>query len=52
VARAYDESLAHAAVTSDPVRILVRLNAGDASGWMWTSDLTRDYIDINAHYRS
>jgi glutamate N-acetyltransferase / amino-acid N-acetyltransferase len=52
VARAYDESLAHAAVTSDPVRILVRLGSGPASGWMWTSDLTRDYIDINAHYRS
>jgi glutamate N-acetyltransferase/amino-acid N-acetyltransferase len=51
-ARAYDESLAHAAVTSDPVRIRVGLNAGAASGWMWTSDLTRDYIDINAHYRS
>lgn len=51
-ARAYDESLAHAAVTSDPVRILVRLNAGTASGWIWTCDLTRDYIDINAHYRS
>jgi glutamate N-acetyltransferase/amino-acid N-acetyltransferase len=51
-ARAYDERLAHAAVTADPVRILVRLNAGSAAGWMWTCDLTRDYIDINAHYRS
>lgn len=51
-ARAYEESLAHAAVTADPVRILVRLNAGEATGWMWTCDLTRDYIDINAHYRS
>jgi glutamate N-acetyltransferase/amino-acid N-acetyltransferase len=51
-ARAYDESLAHAAVTADPVRILVRLHAGSAAGWMWTCDLTRDYIDINAHYRS
>ena len=52
VAREYEESLAHAAVTSDPVRIVVRLNAGSSSGWMWTCDLTRDYIDINAHYRS
>jgi glutamate N-acetyltransferase / amino-acid N-acetyltransferase len=51
-ARAYDESLAHAAAIADPVRILVRLNAGAAVGWMWTCDLTRDYIDINAHYRS
>jgi len=51
-ARAYDEALAHAAVKADPVRILVRLNAGPAAGWMWTCDLTRGYVDINAHYRS
>jgi glutamate N-acetyltransferase/amino-acid N-acetyltransferase len=51
-ARAYDEARAHAAMTADPVRILVRLDAGSAAGWMWTSDLTRGYVDINAHYRS
>lgn len=51
-ARDYDESAAHAAVTADPVRIVVRLNAGTASGWMWTCDLSRGYVDINAHYRS
>jgi glutamate N-acetyltransferase/amino-acid N-acetyltransferase len=51
-ARAYEESLAHRAVTEDPVRIRVDLHAGKASGWMWTCDLTRAYVDINAHYRS
>jgi glutamate N-acetyltransferase/amino-acid N-acetyltransferase len=51
-ARAYDEAVAHAAVTSDPVRIRVHLHAGDAVGWMWTCDLSRAYVDINAHYRS
>jgi glutamate N-acetyltransferase/amino-acid N-acetyltransferase len=51
-ARAYDESDAHRAVTQDPVRIRVDLHAGKASGWMWTCDLTRAYVDINAHYRS
>ena len=51
-ARAYEESLAHRAVTEDPVRIRVDLHAGKASGWIWTCDLTRAYVDINAHYRS
>jgi glutamate N-acetyltransferase / amino-acid N-acetyltransferase len=51
-ARAYDEARAHQAVTADPVRIRVDLNAGDAVGWMWTCDISRAYVDINAHYRS
>jgi glutamate N-acetyltransferase/amino-acid N-acetyltransferase len=48
----YDESLAHKAVTQDPVRIRIVLNQGTAAGSIWTCDLTRDYVDINAHYRS
>jgi glutamate N-acetyltransferase/amino-acid N-acetyltransferase len=51
-ARPYAEADAHHAVTEDPVLIRIDLNAGGARGWIWTSDLTRDYIDINAHYRS
>jgi glutamate N-acetyltransferase / amino-acid N-acetyltransferase len=51
-ARPYDEDDAHRAVIEDPVRIRIDLHAGPASGWMWTSDLTRGYVDINAHYRS
>lgn len=51
-ARTYDEAVAHAAVTADPVLIRVNLNAGDAVGWMWTCDISRAYVDINAHYRS
>jgi glutamate N-acetyltransferase / amino-acid N-acetyltransferase len=51
-ARAYDEALAAAAMKEDPVRLRVRLRGGSASSWMWTSDLTRGYVDINAHYRS
>lgn len=51
-ARTYDEAVAHAAVTSDPVLIRVNLNAGTAVGWMWTCDISRAYVDINAHYRS
>jgi glutamate N-acetyltransferase/amino-acid N-acetyltransferase len=50
--RGYDESAAAAAMREDPVRLRVRLGEGDASGWMWTSDLSHGYVDINAHYRS
>jgi glutamate N-acetyltransferase/amino-acid N-acetyltransferase len=51
-ARAYDEGEAHRAVTEDPVQIRIDLHAGQASGWIWSCDLTRAYVDINAHYRS
>jgi glutamate N-acetyltransferase/amino-acid N-acetyltransferase len=51
-ARDYDEKTAAAAMQEDPVRLRVRLGEGDASGWMWTSDLSRGYVDVNAHYRS
>jgi N-acetylglutamate synthase/N-acetylornithine aminotransferase len=36
----------------DPVRVRIRLAEGEASGWIWTSDLSHGYVDINAHYRS
>ena len=48
----YEEKTAAAAMQEDPVRLRVRLGEGQASGWMWTSDLSRGYVDINAHYRS
>jgi glutamate N-acetyltransferase/amino-acid N-acetyltransferase len=51
-ARPYDEDEAHRAVTEDPVLIRIDLQAGGASGWIWTCDLSRGYVDINAHYRS
>jgi glutamate N-acetyltransferase/amino-acid N-acetyltransferase len=51
-ARAYDEEDAHRAVLEDPVRIRVDLHSGRAASWMWTCDLSRAYVDINAHYRS
>ncbi len=27
-------------------------SAGEATGWMLTSDLSHRYVDINAHYRT
>jgi glutamate N-acetyltransferase/amino-acid N-acetyltransferase len=51
-AREYEEKTAAAAMREDPVRLRIRLGEGNASGWMWTSDLSQRYVDINAHYRS
>ncbi len=51
-ARAYEEKVAAAAMHEDPVRFRIRLGEGSASSWMWTSDFSRGYVDINAHYRS
>jgi glutamate N-acetyltransferase/amino-acid N-acetyltransferase len=51
-ARPYDEAQARAALLEDPVRIRIRLGEGDAGGWIWTTDLSHRYVDINAHYRS
>ena len=51
-ARAYDEEAAHQAFLADPVRIRIALGEGRATGWMWTCDFSRAYVDINAHYRS
>jgi glutamate N-acetyltransferase/amino-acid N-acetyltransferase len=52
VAREYEEARAAKAICEDPARIRIHLGQGDASGWMWTSDLTHSYIEINAHYRT
>jgi len=51
-ARAYDEALAHAAITADPALIRIRVGDGPGRGHMWTCDFSRGYVDINAHYRS
>jgi glutamate N-acetyltransferase / amino-acid N-acetyltransferase len=51
-ARDYDEAVAAAAMREDPVRFRIRIGEGQAAGWMWTSDFSRQYVDINSHYRS
>lgn len=51
-ARNYSEAEAHTAMMKDPGRIVVDLNSGTAEDSVWMCDLTRDYVDINAHYRS
>jgi glutamate N-acetyltransferase/amino-acid N-acetyltransferase len=51
-ARVYDEKAAHAEMLKDPGRLVVDLHAGDATESMWMCDLTKSYVDINAHYRT
>jgi len=51
-AREYAEKTAALAMQEDPVRLRIRLAEGEASGWIWTSDFSHGYVDINAHYRS
>jgi glutamate N-acetyltransferase/amino-acid N-acetyltransferase len=51
-ARDYVEKVAAAAMQEDPVRLRIRLGEGEATGWLWTSDFSHGYVDINAHYRS
>jgi len=48
----YVEKDAAAAMQEDPVRLRLRIGEGDAAGFLWTSDFSRGYVDINAHYRS
>jgi len=48
----YDEADARAALAEEPARITIRLSEGSGAGWMWTSDLSKEYVDINASYRS
>jgi glutamate N-acetyltransferase/amino-acid N-acetyltransferase len=48
----YEETRAAGAMEEDPVRIRIDLGGGEAEGWMWTSDLSHGYVEINAHYRT
>jgi glutamate N-acetyltransferase / amino-acid N-acetyltransferase len=51
-AREYVEARAAEAMREDPVRLRIELGEGSASGFVWTSDFSHGYVDINAHYRS
>lgn len=51
-AKDYDEKIAHAEMMKDPGTLRVDLNSGDATESVWMCDLTKSYVDINAHYRT
>ena len=48
----YDEEAASAYMTRQEIVLAVDLGMGDGEAAMWTCDLTRGCIDINADYRS
>lgn len=47
-----DEQKAKAALSQENVTVTVHLNQGQASARFWTCDLTKEYIEINASYRT
>lgn len=48
----YDEKQAASVMAEDEVTIQIDLGMGDDSGRIWTTDLSYDYVKINAEYRS
>jgi glutamate N-acetyltransferase/amino-acid N-acetyltransferase len=52
VAPSYREKEGAAYMKGPEISITVDVGVGDAAGVIWTCDLTKDYIAINADYRS
>jgi len=48
----YTEDAGMAVMSNEEILITVDLNLGDSSESVWTSDLSHDYVSINADYRS
>jgi len=48
----FEEAAAHSELDRKEIVLQVDLHAGRATARVWTCDFTRDYIDINASYRS
>jgi glutamate N-acetyltransferase/amino-acid N-acetyltransferase len=48
----YREDLGQAQMSGEEISIRVNLNLGEASARIWTSDLSYEYVKINAEYRS
>lgn len=48
----YSESAGQAEMDKDEIRVRINLGRGDVSEKVWTSDLSSEYVRINADYRS
>jgi glutamate N-acetyltransferase/amino-acid N-acetyltransferase len=48
----YTEAKGQVEMDKAEITIRIVLNDGDASTAVWTSDLSHDYVTINAEYRS
>lgn len=49
---AYDESAAIALMQGDAWSVVLSLGLGDEIDWVWTCDLSHEYVTINGHYRT
>ena len=48
----YSESAGQAEMDKDEIRVRINLGRGKARTRVWTSDLSNEYVRINADYRS
>lgn len=48
----YTEQAGKQAMQSEEIEIKIQLNLGEAQHTVWTTDLTHEYVSINADYRS
>ncbi len=48
----YTESQGQIEMDKEEITIRIALNAGDTAACIWTSDLSHEYVTINAEYRS
>lgn len=51
-AESYTEEQGQAEMNKEEITIRIVLNAGEAKAHVWTSDLSYEYVKINADYRS
>jgi len=48
----YEEAMGQIEMDKEEITIRIQLNAGDENATVWTSDLSHEYVTINAEYRS
>ena len=51
-AKSYTEEAGKAVFVEEEIEIHINLNEGEFTSHVWTSDLSHDYVSINADYRS
>ncbi|PAU75681.1 bifunctional glutamate N-acetyltransferase/amino-acid acetyltransferase ArgJ [Halomonas salipaludis] len=51
-AASYTEEAGSAVMAGEEIAIRIRLGRGEADATVWTSDLSHEYVSINADYRS
>lgn len=49
---AYEEAMGQTEMAKEEVKIIIKLGDGHSRARVWTSDLSYDYVKINAEYRS